>query len=99
MLNLWKEKKKPRKFQTYVELKEKLLSDDQRTKQSDPIVDILNVLETKKRGTSKKKLSFQGFTLTPDTQLSVATPNLTLETSPFFSQVLLEFDKNYGEGN
>ncbi|KAG7583246.1 Zinc finger SWIM-type [Arabidopsis suecica] len=47
----------------------------------------LNVLETKKRSTSKRKLSFQDSTFASDIQLSVASENPTLQTRPFSSQV------------
>ncbi|WZZ72369.1 hypothetical protein YC2023_083739 [Brassica napus] len=62
------------------------------------------VLEKKKRGTSKssskarvkKMLSFQEPTLSPGTQLFVAVT--TSSSGSFFTQLLEDFDKNYGDG-
>ncbi|KAF2546414.1 hypothetical protein F2Q70_00021081 [Brassica cretica] len=64
------------------------------------------VLEKKKHGTSKsstkgrvkKMLSFQEPTLSPSTQLSVAVTNPTSSNGSFFTQLLQDFNKNYGDG-
>ncbi|KAL0676103.1 hypothetical protein Bca4012_004084 [Brassica carinata] len=65
------------------------------------------VLEKKKRGTSKssskarvkKMLSFQEPLISQEPQSTVAVTNPTLPSGSFFTQLLQDFDKNYGDGS
>ncbi|WZZ83934.1 hypothetical protein YC2023_104506 [Brassica napus] len=89
--------------------------DDQRTNKMDSMVDLKVFLKRKKRGTSKssskarvkRMLSFQSTDpilhneplISQVPQSTVAVTNPTLPSGSFFTQLLHDFDKNYGDGS